>query len=50
MFQHKFTTGCILQKSTAYKRNHLRYNKVIKVFKKKESVLKLVHHPYIYMK
>ena len=47
-FWHKFTTRFFLKNSTAYKRNHILYNKVISVLKKKYSILKLLCHPTKY--
>ena len=35
MFWHKFTTRFFVQKSIVYERNHLLYNKVNSVLKKK---------------
>ena len=49
-FNINLRKGSFLQKSTAYKRKHLLYNKVISVLKKKclKSILKLAHQPSTY--
>ena len=47
-FWHKFTTRFFLKNSAAYKRNHILYNKVISILKKKYSILKLLCHPTKY--